>query len=150
MTERFKTPHSVFLILLKKSGNNTFILLQKRQNTGYRDNFWDMAASGHVEKGEPATDAIIREAREEIGIKISKEDLNFSGFYYNNIDNKTYGYIFFTVQKYENTPKINEPAKCSELKWFDINNLPKDIISDRKIVIHNFLNGNYFGEVGWQ
>lgn len=140
---------AVFLILLKKEDKKTKILLQKRQNTGYMDNMWDLCASGHVESGESATDSIIREAYEETEIKILKENLEFAGFYYNNIKEKTYGYIYFKANKYENTPKINEPEKCSELKWFDIENLPSDMIPDRKISVINYLNNKFFGEFGW-
>lgn len=149
MNDRFLTPTAVFLILLRKENENTEILLQKRKNTGYMDNMWDVCASGHVEKSESATMAMAREAREEIGIKISKENLKFAGFYYNNIGGKTYCYIYFAIDKYENTPTINEPEKCSELKWFNIADLPHDIIPDRKKSILNYLKNKYFGELGW-
>lgn len=149
MEKRFSTPTAVFLIILKKEDKKTKILLQKRQNTGYMDNMWDLCASGHVEKGESVTEAIIREANEEIGIKVPKENLRFAGFYYTNIKEKTYCYVYFGANKYENTPKINEPEKCSDLKWFDIENLPTDMIPDRKISVLKYLKNEYFGEIGW-
>ena len=149
MKKRFSAQIAVFLIILKKENEKTKILLQKRQNTGYMDNMWDLCASGHVENGETATKAIIREAKEEIGIKILDENLEFTGFYYNYIKRKTYCYVYFKAVKYENTPKICEPEKCSALKWFDIENLPTDMIPDRKISVLNYLNNKYFGEFGW-
>lgn len=149
MSERFSAPIAVFLIVLKEENKKTKILLQKRQNTGYMDNMWDLCASGHVENGESVADAVVREAKEEIGIKISKENLEFAGFYYNHLEEKTYCYVYFRAIKYENTPKINEAEKCSELKWFDIENLPRDMIPDRKISVLNYLKNKYFGEFGW-
>ena len=149
MKERFLVPIAVFLIILKEEGKKTKILLQKRQNTGYMDNMWDVCVSGHVKSGEAATEAIIREANEEIGIKIEKENLKFAGFYYNNIKRKTYCYVYFKANKYKNTPRINETEKCSDLKWFDITDLPLDIIPDRKASIINYINKKHFGEIGW-
>ena len=33
-----------------------------------------------------------------------------------------------------------EPEKCSELKWFDIDKLPNDIIPNDKRAINNMIN----------
>ncbi|MEI8092239.1 MAG: NUDIX domain-containing protein [bacterium] len=50
------------------------ILLLQRANTGYGDGSYGMI-SGHVEKGENFTDALIREALEEAGITLQREHL---------------------------------------------------------------------------
>ncbi len=52
MKERFKTPTAGFLILTRKSSSETEILLQLRQNTGFKDGFWDTASSDHGEANE--------------------------------------------------------------------------------------------------
>ncbi len=149
MKERFKTPNAVFVILSRGSRDNLEILLQKRQNTGFMDGYWDVAASGHVEEGESTTEAAAREAREELGIEIAKNDIKFAGFYYNNFGSVTYCYTYFDVRNYSSIPRVNEPNKCSEIKWFYIKDLPKDIIDERKTSVMNYLKGIYFGEFGW-
>lgn len=149
MKKRFETPTAIFLIITRNYNQKLQVLLQKRQNTGFKDGFWDTAASGHVEKNENVSEAVIREAKEEIGINISKKDLKFAGFYYNNIDFKVYCYIYFHASSYEGFPTIKELEKCSALDWFDINNLPDKIIPDRKTAIENYLSNIYFGEIGW-
>ena len=53
-------------ILLRKEGK---ILLIRRKGTGYRDGWYSMP-SGHLEKGEAISAAAVREAREEVGIRI--------------------------------------------------------------------------------
>lgn len=150
MKERFKTPTAGFLILTRKNGSETEILLQLRQNTGFKDGFWDTAASGHVEANESVRSSIVREAKEEIGITILKENLEFAGFYYNNIDSVIYCYVYFHCSQYGGIPYIAEPNKCSELKWFNIKNFPKNIISDRKKAIENYFSNICFGEFGWE
>lgn len=68
----FSTYLTVGLILIK----NNKILLMKRCNTGYEDGKYGLVA-GHVESKESLKQAIIREAKEEIGINLSKQDLEY-------------------------------------------------------------------------
>ena len=49
--------------------------------------------------------------------------------------------------KYEGTIKINEPNKCEEIVWCDINNLPEDMIDFEVTAINNNLNGIKFSVV---
>lgn len=70
MRERHKAVPAVYLFL-KKDGR---IFLMRRMNTGYEDGNY-MVPSGHVEKGESLTDAMIRETMEEVGVSVRKEDL---------------------------------------------------------------------------
>lgn len=63
MKERYETKVAVFLILTRKVNGQTEILLQRRCNTGYMDGQYDMACSGHLEKGESLSRALAREAK---------------------------------------------------------------------------------------
>ena len=56
------------MFLLRDSDKGQEILLQKRHNTGYMDGMWDCSVAGHVENGESMKMALLREAKEEIGI----------------------------------------------------------------------------------
>ena len=55
MGERFKSLSAVMLLLTREKDNQEEILFQKRKNTGYCDGFFDLSASGHVEKNESIT-----------------------------------------------------------------------------------------------
>ncbi|MGB2762695.1 MAG: NUDIX domain-containing protein [Minisyncoccales bacterium] len=70
LKERFKITPSVYLVLIKDDK----ILLSRRYNTGYFDNHYSFPA-GHLDGEETLKQAMIREAREEIGIVLNPKDL---------------------------------------------------------------------------
>ena len=57
---RFVVVPAAYVFLLREGSRGTEVLLQLRQNTGYRDGYWAAAAAGHVERGETAYDAAHR------------------------------------------------------------------------------------------
>ena len=89
---------SVHLFLL----NDDKILLQLRKNTGYRDGCWSVIA-GHVEAKESATEAMIREAKEEAGIEISREDLMLVHVMH-RFENQERVDFFFKATKWKGEP----------------------------------------------
>ncbi len=151
MGEHFKTLSAVMLILEKQIEGRKQILLQKRQNTGYMDGMWDCAASGHVEENESMKMAMKREAQEELGIQINIDDIKFASFShkYTISTGVIYYNAYFSISNYDGKITIAEPEKCSDLKWFYIDELPEDLICDRKIAIQNYCNNIPYSEYGW-
>lgn len=145
---RYRTLSAVFVMIIKDHK----ILLQKRKNTGYSDGKYDLAASGHVEQKESLKEAVIRESFEEIGIEVDKENIEFVTLIHKNdaVYNTVYYNVYFITHTFQGIPFVKEPNKCSELKWFDLENLPANLIHDRKIAINQFLNEEYYDEVGWE
>ncbi len=139
MKERYQSKVAVFLILTREENGKTEILLQERYNTGYMDGKYDAACSGHLEKGESVSMALVREAKEEIGIDINEKDLRFVELIHSYKED--YINVFFTTKKYSGTPKIMEPEKCDDLRWFDIENLPENIFPRIKNVLININKG---------
>lgn len=77
---------------------NGEILLQKRSSMKKRNPSKWSRTGGHVKSGESVENAIIREVKEEIGINIAKEKLKLICTYKSeNIQDKYYGYDFFTI-----------------------------------------------------
>ena len=121
-------------------------MLHRRQNTGYQDGKWDIAGSGRVDKGETPQHAVARECEEELGIGVKIEDLSFAHLSFHQSSDRTYYDIYFIVHRYEGSPSIMEPDKCSALEWFDIDKLPKGIIECRRQVINSYRNSHYYSE----
>ncbi len=151
MEEKYRTLSAVMLMLIRENNGKEEILLQKRKNTGYMDGYWDYSASGHVENMESMKMAIQREAKEEICIDIDINDLEFITLIH-KISNTDIIYYngYFKATKWSGEPKIGEPDKNEEIKWFDINNLPDNLVDDRKLAIKNYLQKIPYSEFGWK
>ena len=149
MSERFKSFSAVMLLLTRNNGNDEEILFQKRKNTGYCDGFYDLSASGHVDANESMKHAMCREAREELGIEIKEEDLEFVCLIHKNSNGCIYYNGYFKANKWNGEPVINEPQKNEELKWINIGDLPVNIVNDRVMAINNYKNNIKYSEYGW-
>lgn len=132
--DRFQIIPSVYLLLLNTETNQ--ILLSKRCGTGFMDGYWSLPA-GHVEKNETIFEAIIRESKEEINLDINQNQLSLFHLRHHTDEAR---FNFYFVYKDLDFARINnnEPNKCSQLRWFDIYNLPSKIITSVKEVIVNF------------
>jgi ADP-ribose pyrophosphatase YjhB (NUDIX family) len=127
------------------------VLLQKRQNTSFANGFWEAGAAGHVDQGENFLDAAIHEAKEELCIDINIKDLELKTLVNKRIAKNDARYNFHLIcKKWKGTPKIGEPEKCSEIKWFDIKKLPKKVIDDRELVLKNFDKDKNMLLVNWK
>ena len=133
MKERYQSKIAVFLVLTRETKDGTEILLQRRYNTGFMDGMYDMASSGHVEKGETLSQAVVRESREEIGIELDEHDLELLVLLHPYYDD--YLNVFFKTKKYSGMPQIMESNKCDDLRWFNINDLPDNTIPRIRNVI---------------
>lgn len=151
MGERYRITTAVMLFLFRNRNNSIEILLQKRQNTGYADGMWDCAASGHVEANESMKTALVREAKEELNIDIDIKNVEFATLIHKCTPKTkdSYNNTFFAVTLYKGVPIINEPEKCSDLQWFNINNLPDDLLQDRKKALDNYFSKIPYDELDW-
>jgi len=120
MTERFKTTVAIFVGLRNEKGE---ILLQQRINTGFMDGYWDFSASGHLEQGESIRECAVRELKEEIGIIANEHDLKIVHISQSNGE-RQYLQFTFILDEWQGVPKICEPDKCSDLRYFSPDNLP--------------------------
>lgn len=147
---RYRTLSTVSMILERKNEGKTEILLQLRKNTGWMDGFWDLGACGHVDENETLIQATIRETKEEICIDVLPEDVEFISLNHNNLGKKGIYYCFYMrIKNYTGEIKTGEPNKCAELKWFDIENLPENIVPIRKSALKDYKEGIVYNEIGW-
>ena len=138
MAERHKIIPASYLILKKDNK----ILLLRRYGTGYRDGEYSLI-SGHVEKDESFSDTIVREAEEEANIIIRKEDLKV--LHVNNRPAENYLDVYFTVDDWKGEIMNREPDRCDDLSWYDVDDLPKNILPNVMYVLSE-LSSRFYSE----
>ncbi len=142
--ERQKFLSAVYIVIIE----NEKVLLQKRQGTKYWNGYLALPA-GHLDEGENVYDAVIREAKEELSIDIEINNI-VDTFAVNRTNNgllPPYFDVYFVIKNYKGTIKINEPNKCLELKWVDVNNLPNDMIDYEKDAIKKWQDNIRFSVI---
>lgn len=138
---RFVVVPATYVYFLRDGVDGTEVLLQLRQHTGFMDGHWAAAAAGHIERGETAYDAAHREALEEIGVVdptlefvTSMQRTRHADPIDERID------FFFTARSWRGEPRILEPAKCADLRWFPLAALPDPVVPHEAVVL-GFLRG---------
>jgi 8-oxo-dGTP diphosphatase len=136
--ERFVVVPAAYVFFLRPRGEGTVteVLLQLRQGTGYMDDHWAAAAAGHVERGETAEEAARREAAEEVDVSdLALEFLTAMQRTQHDLPIDERVDFFFAARSWTGEPRIVEPAKCADLRWFPLDALPDPVVPHEKLVL---------------
>jgi len=146
MAERFKVYFAVYLVL----ENDGKILMAKRSNTGYMDGMYSLVA-GHVDGNETVYQAMQRETKEEVNVDILLEDMKVVHVSHrkSNGGEREYIDVYLQASKFSGELKNLEPHKCSDLTWFEFDNLPKEIVPEVKKVLEDISKGEIFSTLGF-
>jgi 8-oxo-dGTP pyrophosphatase MutT (NUDIX family) len=121
------------------------VLLQHRQNTGYMDGMWVAGAAGHIELGETAATAAVREAREELGIELKVMSLQPATIMQRTdgtaTPNEQRADWFFTATEWAGEPSAMEPDKCAQVAWFPLLALPDAMPEYERFVLNGLAAG---------
>ncbi|MBO7526823.1 MAG: NUDIX domain-containing protein [Clostridia bacterium] len=147
-----RTLYCVAADLILTKGNK--VLLQRRANTGWNDGKWNLVG-GHIEDEETLEQCIAREAKEELGIEIKPEDTKIVHCIQYKSNRLTMQF-YLTCSAWNGTPSIQPEVennqvvyKADKLEWFDIDNLPEDLIPTARQAIKASLSGNSFSSLGF-
>lgn len=119
------------------------VLLLKRGKKSKNEVGWWCKPGGAVDYGETAIKAMEREIKEETGIKIKIWGLLSHTDHVINKEKQHWIAINFLADVVSGKPKIMEPEKCEEIRWFSMKNLPKKLTKTTKEPVDNFLKGKY-------
>lgn len=148
--KRFKMKVGVFLVLLR----GTNVLLIRRYNTGIADG-QHVLPMGGVDQNETALGALIREAKEEVNVRLHAQDVQLvhtmhrwhhlpDGESFKQID------LFFQPDQYYGEIKNMEPHKCDEVAFYSLNTLPETIEPFIRQALYHISLGSAYSEIGWE
>ncbi|MGH3370565.1 MAG: NUDIX domain-containing protein [Nocardioidaceae bacterium] len=142
MTDPFVVVPAAYVIFLRQQDGAHQVLLQLREGTGYMDGHWATAAAGHVERGESVFAAARREATEELGVHdvalrpLCAMHRTGTGL---AIDERVDYFLLAT--SWAGEPRIIEPDKCADLRWFGLHDLPQPVVPHELQVLEALRDG---------
>ena len=144
---RYRAVVDVHLLLLR----NGQVLLGERQHTGYEDGKFHLPA-GHLEAGESLVDALRREAREELGVRIDPADVTLAHLLHHHSAASGQGRVavFFAVRRWQGEPQNLEPDKCARLAWFSLDRLPSNLVPYARHALAQVTASVPFSLYGWE
>jgi 8-oxo-dGTP pyrophosphatase MutT (NUDIX family) len=141
--DRHLVAFAVYLLL--RRGEE--VLLLRRAHTGWEDGNYSLVA-GHVDDGESAVTAILREAGEEAGVTLDADDLELVHTMHRR-DATNYVDLYFEASRWSGEPRIMEPNKADDLSWYPLSTLPPNLIPTVRQALTCIALGEPFSEFGW-
>jgi len=142
-------PHIASYVIIRNDKNQIAFVL--RANTSWMNDHYGLP-SGKVEEDESYIQGAVREAEEEVGIKIKAEDLKHIitiHRYEKSSHAADWVDVYFETAKWRGEPFNAEPKVHSKLAWLDPQNLPKNVIPSVKFALEQIEAGNNYAEYGW-
>ncbi len=141
--DRFAAIVAVHVLLFRDDS----LLLLRRANTGYQDGNYSVPA-GHLDGGETVTAAAIREAAEEVGIRLAPDDARHALVMHRMAERERIDF-FVATSRWSGEPANREPGKCDELSWHRLDALPANTVPYVRRAIEGYLSGERYVEFGW-
>lgn len=133
-------------VLLLFQFNDTILLL-KRGNVSFGSGFYALPG-GHIDGGETARQAAIREAHEELGVTITEDQLDFVHLFHRKGKTEEIFAIVFLVKEWQGEIVNKELDKHDDLRWCSLDNLP-EILPAHKQAIDLIQKQCMYSEHGW-
>ena len=116
--------HKAVVVFIISTDNKRILLQQRSANRKLWPNLWDITAGGHVLTGEFGYQTAIRETKEEIGIDIDKNDLDFIGctiseYTSGDIINRHFNEFYIVHKDVDIRDIVLQKEEVQDIKWFD-------------------------------
>ena len=100
---------------------------------------WTMPG-GKLDYGDELVDAAYREAFEETGIKLNKENTKLISVTNEIVHDAHFVTIGFLCEDFEGEPQVMEPDEITRWDWFDMHNLPEPMFFPCVKIVKNYLD----------
>ena len=145
MSERAMFKGVINLIIKK---DDKVLLFFRNDGFFNYDGGWWVLPAGHIEQGETAMAAAIREAKEELDIDIDSDDIKCVHVT-SNLASRTESFdFFFEVSKYTGTIRNCEWDKCADMQYFTLDEVAnlKNVVSTTRISLAGLVRGEIYSE----
>lgn len=141
--------HIVGVHLYLQNEHGRILLGLRHPDSAFGANEWHFLA-GHCER-EAAIRCLIREAKEEAGLIVDPDSIELVHVVH-LIDSPTarprIGLVF-RAHSWSGTPKILEPDRCVEWRWWNPKDLPAKVVPYTRLAIDGVVAGRLYSEMGW-
>lgn len=128
-------------LILYSRGSILLLRQKKLQGGNYT------LVGGTIETTEFARQALIREANEEAGLVIKKEDLQLAHVLHKRPRTKSQRItLYFKATKWSGKIKTGEPNKFKGVAWFSLDNLPANLSETVRHVLKQYRHGTLYSE----
>ncbi|MGW6982183.1 phosphotransferase [Streptomyces sp. NPDC054932] len=127
---RHTVPVDVHLLLRRAGGSGPEVLLSRRAGPVYASGLWHLP-SGHLDPDEDMVEAVIREAREETGVRIDADDVTAAVTVHHRppVGTRSRIGVFFEVRRWSGRPQVREPDRCDGMGWYPLDALPGPMVA---------------------
>lgn len=131
-----KKPESIGAVVIVVDPTNNKILLGKRKNS-YKAG-WFGLPGGRVDYDELLPTGAARELLEETGLV--PQDLSYLGVVREQQESSQFIHFGFVTHVFQGEPTNVEPDKCEGWEWYELDNLPDQILPGHQGIIDIFLS----------
>lgn len=143
--------HKAVVVFIVSPDNQSVLLQLRSAQKKLWPGLWDVAAGGHVSAGELGYQAALREAKEELGLDLAREDLEFIGAttsenFIGDVINRHYNEYYVIHSDLRPGTLILQPEEVQDAKWFTAQELAErlannyDGITDKAGCWNHFLH----------
>ena len=104
-----------FLYRRRENGGVEFLWQKRADDIDRYPGYYDLSAGGHINLGESAVEAAIREAREEIGARLDADDLMYG--FMRPFNKNRFAWLYFVDYTDMSNEFHFDDNEVSEVKW---------------------------------
>ncbi len=119
------------------------VLLGKRKS-GYNSGTYGLPG-GRVDGDERMVDGAVRELQEETGL-VAKE-IKYVGVVKEWQQTKNFIHFIYVCKAWDGQPETMEPGKCDGWGWYDLDDLPENVLKGHKLAVELYLGGSQMIDV---